>query len=112
MLQKSLEKESDIQKAILRYLELKKIYAWTNKTTGTWDVKGNFFRKGSTLKGVSDILGILKGGKFLAIEIKKKGNYASQEQKLFIKNINDRGGIAFVAYSIDDVILNLKTVDN
>ena len=102
------EKESDIQKAILQYLELKKIFAWSNKTQGTFDSKGNFFRKSNMLKGVSDILGILPNGKFLAIEVKKKGNYPSLEQKEFLAKIIDNNGIGFIAYNIDDVVKNLK----
>jgi hypothetical protein len=105
--------EKDIQKAILDYLQnIKHIYCWVNKTTGTWDNQLKIYRKGTTFKGVPDILGILPDGKFLGIEVKKKGNYPSPEQKEFIKNINERNGVAFVAYSVDDVIEGLKKLNN
>lgn len=61
-------------------------------------------------RGVPDILGIYQGS-LLGIEIKTATGKPSPEQERFIQNINDAGGIAFVARSVDDVIekLNLKT---
>lgn len=101
-------KESDVQKLILQYLHLRKIYCWVNKTTGTWDNNLKIYRKGTTFKGVSDILGILPDGRFLAIEVKVKYNKPSPEQIEFIDNINRNKGVAFVAYSLDEVINTLK----
>jgi len=100
--------EKDIQRQIVDYLRLKKIYCWVNKTTGTFDPIKQIYRAGTTFKGVSDILGILPGGKFLAIEVKMGHNTASPEQKDFIENINQKGGLAFIAYSLDEVIKVLK----
>lgn len=97
-------KETDIQMAILEALWYNKIFAWRNNNTPIFDITKKIYRalpKGS-MKGVSDILGIYKG-RFLAIEVKQFGKYASKEQKEFIKNVNDAGGIAFVARSIDDL---------
>ena len=58
-------------------------------------------------KGVSDILGCYKG-RFLAIEVKTPGGRTSPEQERFLANVNDAGGIAFVAHSIYDVIEKLE----
>lgn len=55
-------------------------------------------------KGIPDIIGILPGGRFLGIEIKRPGGRVSPEQAKWIQNINDSGGIAFVAYSVDEVV--------
>jgi len=63
------------------------------------------------MKGIPDILGILPGGAFLAIEVKKPKpdkTYPSKEQKAFMKRINDDGGIAFVARDVDTVKKMLK----
>lgn len=57
-------------------------------------------------KGVPDILGCFQG-KFLGIEVKTENGRLSPEQDRFIKNLNDAGGIAFVARSVDDVIEKL-----
>ncbi len=106
---KSKVKESQIQKAILEYLQLRRIYCWKNHSTGIFNAKGGGFIP-TGKPGISDILGILKGGRFLAIEVKKPGGKLSDYQVEFIDDINERGGLAFVAYSIDDVITKLKGV--
>lgn len=53
--------------------------------------------------GSSDIIGILPGGRFLAIEVKRPGHEPTEIQKEFMDKINALGGLAFVATSIDDV---------
>lgn len=103
-------KETQIQNTILEYLKWKKIYCWRNNNTPIYDPVGKRFRrmpKGS-IKGVSDILGILLDGRFFAIEVKVKGKYPSKEQKEFMKSINKNGGVAFVARSLEDVRNYLK----
>jgi hypothetical protein len=44
-----------------------------------------------------------KTGRFLAIEVKRPGNKASPEQQQFIDTINEAGGLAFVARSVEEV---------
>ena len=53
-------------------------------------------------KGIADILGIYNG-KFLAIEIKTHRGRVSPEQQRFLDNVNQHGGIGFVARSVEDV---------
>lgn len=103
-----LEKETE--NAIMEFLWWNKIYSWRNNNTPIFDPERKLFRKMPKwgLKGTSDILGILKDGRFLAIEVKSAKGVVSQEQKDFIKNINDNGGKAFVARSIDDVRKELE----
>lgn len=102
--------EKDIQKGIKDYLTLIGIFCWKQGNagifTGADQGKPRWLPTG--LKGVSDILGICKDGRFLAIEVKREGGVVSSEQKLFQENIRRYGGVAFVAYSLDDVRENLK----
>lgn len=99
--------EKEIQESILHYLSLKGIFAWPNKTQGTYDSKIGKFRKPTSRfwkKGVLDILGITPSGRFFSIEVKRpKTGVVSAEQRDFIAQISARGGIAFVATSIEDV---------
>ena len=97
--------ESDIEKLILNWLNKNGIFAWKCKTMGTYDAKIGGYRKPGkfSLNGVSDILGVLPNGQFLAIEVKTKTGRPSIEQKAFIKKVNKQGGKAFVARSIKDV---------
>lgn len=56
-------------------------------------------------KGVSDLLGIWRG-RFIAIEVKTpkpKKTYPSKDQKSFLQDVADAGGIAIVARSVEDV---------
>ena len=54
--------------------------------------------------GVSDILGVLPDGRFLAIEVKTRRGRLTQRQKGFLAAVNQKGGLGFVARSLDDVV--------
>ncbi len=96
--------ESAIVKAVLDYLRLRGIFAWRNNTTGIFDPTRKVFRTFHGLKGVSDVLGLLDGGRLLAVEVKRPGGKVSAEQAEFIDAVNRRGGLAFVATGIGDVM--------
>jgi len=102
---KEKRSENAVVSEILEYLNWKGIYAWHNKNISTYDPRTNRFRRFGKyqISGVSDILGILKNGKMLCIECKTGYNKASNMQREFINNINKNGGVAFVAYGIEDV---------
>ncbi len=57
--------------------------------------------------GISDLL-VCGEGKFIAIEVKKPGGRISPLQEQFLNDVRAAGGIAFVAYSIDDVVRRLE----
>lgn len=56
--------------------------------------------------GISDFLVCLEG-RFIAIEVKKPGLKMTEKQELFQHEVRAAGGIAFVAYSVDDVVREL-----
>ena len=60
--------------------------------------------------GVADIIGCYKG-RMIAIELKSPTGKPTPEQERFIQNVNEAGGIAFVARSIDEVIEGLGIQD-
>lgn len=97
--------EKAIQNVILEWLRWRpEAYAWQNDTRPVWDPKGERFRNLSKYakRGAADILGMW-GSRFLAIEVKAGKNTTTAEQELFLEDIRERGGIAFVARSLDDV---------
>lgn len=100
--------ESQIKKQICEWLSHQKCFFWVTQSVGIAGRKNNSPFAG---KGVSDILG-LWNNRLLAIEVKAPGGKVSQEQIKFIELTNAHGGIAFVAYSLDDVISKLKEVVN
>lgn len=54
--------------------------------------------------GTSDITGCTKDGRFVAFEAKIHPNKPTQLQDAYLEEVRKRGGIALVAYSLDDVI--------
>jgi hypothetical protein len=98
--------ENQVKNAVLAYLKMRGIMAWSNNS-GAGNIvdqrRGTcrFIRFG--LPGSSDIIGILDGGQFLAIECKTKEGRLSDLQQVFLDDIRLRGGIAFVARGIEDV---------
>lgn len=98
--------ESELQKEIVEFLQANDIYIFpTSQYTKV--VKRSHY----SITGVSDLLGIMPDGRFLAIEVKKpyiKGKQqagkASEEQMKFLTEINSRGGIGFVAACLQDVM--------
>lgn len=53
--------------------------------------------------GWMDIIACSPIGLFVGIELKRKGNTPSDLQKVHIQEVKARGGIAFVAWSLDDI---------
>jgi hypothetical protein len=60
--------ENRVKSEVLNYLKLRHIYCWSNPSGAVKIRPGKFMSFG--LKGGSDILGILPGGRFLAAECK------------------------------------------
>ncbi len=89
-------KEKDITMQIRNVLKMYGIFHW------------KVFQTLGATPGISDILGVLPGGRLLAIEVKTEKGKLSPHQERFIQNVNDNGGLAFVARSFDDVVQRLK----
>lgn len=105
--------EADVLKQISQYLRIKGYMHWRNNTgarafdyTRKSDgrTSHNFFQWGK--KGSGDIFGLTKEGKLFSIEVKRKGKKPTPEQYKFMTDIILSNGIAFVAYSVEDVIKN------
>jgi hypothetical protein len=101
--------EQGIQAAILAYLRMKHIFCWKNNTAGIY-VKARNTYIPSHAPGVSDILGVLSGGRFLAVEVKAPKGKVSPHQQQFIDAVNKAGGLAFVARSVEEVIKQTSSV--
>ncbi len=94
--------EKDIQKLIVGWLESKGCQVRKNHTTGIPDGKGGF-RKNAT-KGKPDLTATIKPeGKLFDIEVKRPGNKASPEQLEFLEATKMAGGLAMVAFSLEEV---------
>jgi hypothetical protein len=95
--------EADVLKAVLATLEMHPKVAWVARiNSGMFEVEGRFIKAG--FKGCSDILGMLKGGRMLAVECKSSKGKESADQAAFGARVAQDGGLYFVARSVDDVL--------
>lgn len=101
--------ERDIQKDILAMLEIHPSVAWAHRmNVGAHSVanprtgKSRFVRYGFV--GMSDILGQMKNGQFLAIEVKRPGNTPTEDQHAFLDAVSAAGGVSGWADNLDDAI--------
>lgn len=87
-------RERSVVDKVKRYLN--SINAWHVVTTGV------------ALNGCPDILAC-HNGRFIALEIKQPGGRVSKLQRHHVKEINDKGGVAGIVYSVEDVkkLINL-----
>lgn len=72
---------------------------WQNNT-GAIQIESRFIKFG--LVGSADILGLVRGGIFLAVEVKIGNDQQSPEQKNFERMIHRFGGIYILARSVKD----------
>lgn len=103
--------EKRIEMLLCSWLRAHGFVFWKTDRQGTYDPVRKTFRANCNpykIRGVSDILGVLRGGRILAIEVKAEKGRVSPEQKRFIDMINAAGGKAFVARSIEDLEKNLN----
>jgi hypothetical protein len=109
--------ETKIMNTILMALSKAGCLVFRNETAGAWvgkvlhkDAGQVTLTNASMVKfglmvGSADIIGISPTGKFLAVEIKTSKGRATKEQLRFIEAVNNAGGIAGIARSVDDALL-------
>jgi len=91
-------KEVEITRGILKTLKAMNIFAWK-----VW--QGPFSKP-----GISDILGCLPDGRMLAVEVKNSNGKITEHQQRFLDEVNQAGGLGFIAKSVEDVIRELGAV--
>ena len=88
---------------VLKVLRNHPAVAWCERqNSGAAKVGGRFIRFG--WRGCSDVLGMMKDGRLLAVECKAKGGRLRPEQAAFLDLVRRFGGVAFVAYDCRDVL--------
>ena len=99
--------ETTLVKACLQYLRLIGCYVWRNNTGMLYNKVGRPVAFGKV--GSSDILGILPGGRFLAVECKVGRGQLTKSQRTFHDEVTHMGGLALVVRdSIDDLVERLS----
>ena len=93
-------KETDIQRAILEYLALRKVFHWRNNSGAYKTATGGFIRYGTL--GSPDIMCCVNGN-LVGLEVKQPGGRQSDHQKAFEAGLLAAGGRYHVVHSIDEV---------
>ena len=103
--------EGSVQAAVLGYLRLDRRVAWvqrfntgahvTAETGANGKPKRRFIRY--AFPGCADLLGQLRDGRFLAVEVKTRTGRVSPAQEAFLATVARHGGVAVLARSIEDV---------
>ena len=91
---------------VLKAVRAHPVVAWAERqNSGAAKVGGRFIRFG--WPGCPDVLGQLKDGRLLGVEVKAAKGRASPEQVAFLERIRGAGGVAFIAHSLRDVVREL-----
>ena len=92
---------------VLLTLRAHPMVAWAERmNSGAARIGGRFVRFGWT--GCPDVLGQMKDGRLLGVEVKAEKGKLRPEQTIFLERIRAAGGVAFVARDCRDVLRELK----
>ena len=105
--------ERDVLKAVWKYLAHHPRVAWvTRLNSGTvmadFGVDGMHPLRMNYKRGISDLIGQMCDGRFLACEVKREGANLMDHQREFLNEVIRHGGVAFVARNIHDAEEALK----
>ncbi len=64
----------------------------------------------NSFSGATDLLGQLRDGRLLGVEVKAQAGRLRPEQAVFLERVRDAGGVAFVARDLRDVLRELGTL--
>lgn len=93
--------EKDIQKQILDYLKIKRVFHWRNNVGAGKLQGGRFVQFG--VAGAPDVFAI-KHGVCYGLEVKRPGKKQSPLQKEFGDKMTEAGAKYMVVTSLDDVM--------
>jgi hypothetical protein len=79
------------------------VFCWRQNSGALTTPAGGFLRS-ADINGVADIIGLLPGGRFLAVECKSDRGRQSPAQRTFQAMVEEAGGLYVLARGIDDLI--------
>lgn len=96
-------KEAAALVEVLKALRTHPAVAWVARmNSGAVRIGGRFLRSG--WPGCSDVLGQLKDGRLLGVEVKGPTGKLRPEQAVFLDRVRAAGGVAFLARDLRDVL--------
>ena len=101
---KKPETANRITNNIIRIINMQtQSFAFRVNNVGVWDAAKGIYRKGNTIKGISDILASVRG-QMVAIEVKAGKDVMSYDQQRFAASVIQSGGLYYEARSTDEFI--------
>lgn len=105
--------EADILRAIMQLLKRHpRVAQCWRQNSGTFAERNRDgstrYIRANTARGMSDIMGVLKDGRTLAIEVKSRTGRMRPGQEEFLQTIRQAGGVAGVVRSVDDAVRLLE----
>ena len=95
---------------VLKALNAHPAVVWCERmNSGAAKVGNRFIRFG--FKGCPDVLGQLRDGRMLGVEVKSQTGKLRPEQAVFLERIRGAGGVSFVARDLRDVMRELKQIE-
>ncbi len=99
--------EADILRAIMQLLKRHpRVAQCWRQNSGTFQERNRDgstrYIRANTAKGMSDIMGVLRDGRTLAIEVKSRTGRMRPGQEEFLATIRNAGGVAGVCRSVED----------
>jgi len=101
--------ESEILRAIMALLKRHpRVAQCWRQNSGTFAERNRDgsmrYVRANTQRGMSDIMGVLRDGRTLAIEVKSRTGRMRPGQEEFLATIRRAGGVAGVCRSVDDAV--------
>jgi hypothetical protein len=101
--------EADILRAIMALLRHHpRVAQCWRQNSGTFAERNRDgstrYIRANTARGMSDIMGVLRDGRTLAIEVKSRTGRMRPGQEEFLATIRQAGGVAGVCRSVDDAV--------
>ncbi len=79
---------------------------WRQNTGGMQPSENRWVKFGFT--GAPDLMGVMVGGRFLAVECKATGRKATAAQQAFLDNVRDAGGLSICTDNPDALLVLLN----
>lgn len=95
--------ERAVLRAGLEALRARGIFAYRANSGAMKAPSGRFVRFGG-VSGLSDVVGILPGGRALYAEAKRQGVGPTAEQAEFLHRVNQAGGLGIVFHDPDELL--------
>lgn len=98
--------EAGALREVIKALRAHPLVAWAERqNSGQVKIEGRYITFG--WRGCSDVIGMLRDGRFLAVEVKSPAGRLQPNQRDFLDRVRGNGGVAFVARNLADVVREL-----